>query len=43
MRERFDAEAHCDHMAAVLGLELRAEWRQSIVDNLEAQSDTRLQ
>jgi hypothetical protein len=36
MRERLDAEAHCDHMAGMLGLEVRVEWRQSVVDNLEA-------
>ena len=36
MSDTFDAEAHCDHMAAVLGLEIRPEWRQSVVDNIEA-------
>lgn len=36
MSNTFDPEAHCDHMAAVLGLEIRAEWRQSVVDNLKA-------
>ena len=36
MSETFDAKAHCDHMAAVLGLEIRPEWRQSVVDNLNA-------
>ena len=35
MNDTFDAEAHCDHMAAVLGLEIRPEWRLSVVDNLK--------
>ena len=36
MKEDFAAEAHCDHMAAVLGLEIRPEWRQAVIDNLKA-------
>ena len=36
MNRTFDAETHCDHMAAVLGLEIGPEWRQSVVDNLKA-------
>ena len=36
MNDTFDAEAHCDHMARVLGLDIRSEWRQSVVDNLKA-------
>jgi hypothetical protein len=36
MNDTFDVEAHCDHMAKVLGLEIRPEWRQSVVDNLRA-------
>ncbi len=36
MNRTFDAETHCDHMAAVLGLEIRPKWRQSVVDNLKA-------
>jgi len=36
VKEDFDAEAHCDHMAAVLGLEIRPEWRQAVIDNLKA-------
>jgi hypothetical protein len=36
MNDIFDAEAHCDHMARVLDLDIRREWRQSVVDNLKA-------
>ena len=36
MNDTFDAEAHCDHMARVLALEIPPEWRQSVVDNLKA-------
>jgi len=36
MSDTFDADAHCDHMAKVLGLAIRTEWRQSVVDNLRA-------
>ena len=30
----FDAEAHMAAMAATLGLELKAEWKPGILDNL---------
>jgi len=36
MKDSFDAETHRDQMAAVLGLEIRPEWRQGVVDNLKA-------
>jgi hypothetical protein len=36
MNDTVDAEAHCDHMAAILDLDIRPEWRQSVVDNLKA-------
>jgi 1-carboxybiuret hydrolase subunit AtzG-like len=32
----FDAAAHCDHMARVLALDIRPEWRQAVIDNLAA-------
>jgi len=32
----FDAEAHVDHMARVIGLEIAPEWRPSVVDNVAA-------
>jgi hypothetical protein len=36
MKDGFDAAAYCDHMAAVLRLEIQPEWRQTVVDNLKA-------
>jgi hypothetical protein len=36
MTGTFDAETHCDHMAAALALDIRPEWRQGVVDNLTA-------
>jgi hypothetical protein len=36
MSEPFDAEAHCVHMAAVMGLVILPDWRRSVVDNLKA-------
>jgi hypothetical protein len=36
MTRIFDAEAHADHMAKVMTLDIREEWRQSVVDNLKA-------
>ncbi len=36
MSDTFDAETHCDHMARTLRLEIRREWRQSVIDNLKA-------
>jgi hypothetical protein len=36
MRKTFDAEAHVDHMAGVMGIEIRAEWRDSVVANVTA-------
>jgi 1-carboxybiuret hydrolase subunit AtzG-like len=32
----FDAEAHVDHMAEVMGLDIAPEWRASVVDNMAA-------
>jgi hypothetical protein len=32
----FDAEAHVNHMAAAMGLEIPPEWRASVVDNMAA-------
>lgn len=36
MNGSFDAEAHVDHMAAVMGFEIAPEWRASVVDNMAA-------
>jgi hypothetical protein len=36
MTEPFDAEAHVDHMAAVMGLAIAPEWRASVVANIKA-------
>jgi hypothetical protein len=36
VHQDFDADAHCDHMAGVLALEIRPEWRQAVIDNLKA-------
>jgi len=36
MNVTFDAEAYCDHMAGVLALEIKPEWRPAVVDNLKA-------
>ncbi|MYZ48263.1 DUF4089 domain-containing protein [Propylenella binzhouense] len=38
MSESFDAAAHCDHMAAVMGLPVAPEWRAGVIANLEATS-----
>jgi len=31
-----DAEAHVAHMAGVMGLEIRPEWREGVVANMRA-------
>lgn len=36
MTAPFDAEAHADHMAKVLDLEIDAEWRPTVVTTLAA-------
>jgi hypothetical protein len=36
MTAPFDAEAHLDNMAGVMGLAIAPEWRQSVLDNLAA-------
>ena len=37
MAEReFDAEAHVAHMAGVMGLTIRPEWREGVVANMKA-------
>lgn len=36
MKPPFDAEAHCDHMATVMALDIRPEWRESVIANLAA-------
>ncbi len=36
MSPPFDAEAHADHMAKVMDLEIAPEFRASVVENLKA-------
>ena len=36
MKQPFDAEAHADHMATVMELTIRPEWRPTVVANLAA-------
>ena len=36
MSEPFDAEKHCDAMAAAMELKIEAEWRDSVIANLKA-------
>jgi hypothetical protein len=33
-KSEFDAEAHVRHMEAVMGLEIRPEWRAGVVSNV---------
>lgn len=32
----FDVERYADEMAALLGLDIRPEWRDSVIENLKA-------
>ena len=36
MTKAFDAEAHLDHMANVMGLTIAPEWRESVIANVKA-------
>jgi anti-sigma-K factor RskA len=36
MRASFDAAAHVDHMAKVMELEIRPEWRDAVVATMAA-------